>query len=85
MGRIEDARDLVAVGAYRPGADAELDRALAKEPEIRTFLRQPLTTKSPPEVTEEQLIRLAQPFALKGDLGDRKRVSSSPTAGGVRS
>lgn len=36
----EDGKDLVAVGAYKPGANPELDEALAKAPALRDFLRQ---------------------------------------------
>lgn len=33
-------RDLLTVGAYRPGADAQLDRAVALWPAMQAFLRQ---------------------------------------------
>lgn len=36
----EDNRDLVAMGAYKPGQDAELDAAMAAAPEIARFLAQ---------------------------------------------
>lgn len=42
LSRVEEARDLIAVGAYRPGTDPELDVALAREPEVRAFLAQDL-------------------------------------------
>ncbi|MCR9246669.1 MAG: FliI/YscN family ATPase [bacterium] len=38
MARYEENRDLVTVGAYRPGADPTLDRAIAKEPAIAELL-----------------------------------------------
>jgi len=34
------SEDLVRIGAYKPGADLELDRALRGRPEIRRFLEQ---------------------------------------------
>ncbi|MEO8444763.1 MAG: flagellum-specific ATP synthase FliI, partial [Gammaproteobacteria bacterium] len=34
-------RDLITVGAYRPGADPQLDRAVRLWPRIEAFLRQP--------------------------------------------
>jgi flagellum-specific ATP synthase len=34
------SEDLVRIGAYRPGADPELDRALAARPSLRAFLTQ---------------------------------------------
>ncbi len=36
----EENRDLVLMGAYRPGADAEIDAALACHPAILEFIRQ---------------------------------------------
>ncbi len=38
---IEDNRDLVLMGAYAPGADAELDTALALAPALEGFRAQP--------------------------------------------
>ncbi|CAB1128012.1 flagellar-specific ATPase subunit of export apparatus [Candidatus Hydrogenisulfobacillus filiaventi] len=40
LSRFERARDLVELGAYRPGRDAELDRALAVVPAVWEALRQ---------------------------------------------
>lgn len=36
----EEARDLLAVGAYRPGADPRVDRAVALRNQMEAFLRQ---------------------------------------------
>ena len=36
----EENRDLVLMGAYRPGADAEIDAAIACHPAIMEFIRQ---------------------------------------------
>jgi flagellum-specific ATP synthase len=41
--RLEETRDLMAIGAYRPGTDTELDHAVALRPAIENFLRQDLT------------------------------------------
>jgi len=38
--RYQRARDLLAVGAYAPGSDPLLDRAIALYPQIETFLQQ---------------------------------------------
>ncbi|MFZ4689564.1 MAG: FliI/YscN family ATPase [Polymorphobacter sp.] len=38
---VEDNRDLVLMGAYAPGADAELDAALALAPALEAFRAQP--------------------------------------------
>jgi flagellum-specific ATP synthase len=41
--RLEESRDLIAIGGYRPGHDAELDRAVALQPAINRFLCQDMT------------------------------------------
>jgi flagellum-specific ATP synthase len=41
--RFEESRDLISLGAYRPGNDAELDCAVALRPAIDAFLRQDIT------------------------------------------
>jgi flagellum-specific ATP synthase len=38
--RYQRARDLLAVGAYAPGSDAQLDRAIALYPQLEQFLQQ---------------------------------------------
>jgi flagellum-specific ATP synthase len=40
-GLVEDNRDLVLMGAYAPGSDAELDAALALAPAMEAFRSQP--------------------------------------------
>jgi flagellum-specific ATP synthase len=42
--RLEESRDLIAIGGYRPGHDAELDRAVALQPAINEFLCQDMTS-----------------------------------------
>ncbi|MGC2200773.1 MAG: FliI/YscN family ATPase [Stellaceae bacterium] len=41
--RLEESRDIIAIGGYRPGHDAELDRAVALRPAIESFLCQDMT------------------------------------------
>jgi flagellum-specific ATP synthase len=38
--RYQQNRDLISVGAYAPGADAETDRAIAALPAMRQYLQQ---------------------------------------------
>lgn len=38
----EDMRELIRIGAYRQGADAEIDRAVAVHPGLEGFLTQPI-------------------------------------------
>jgi flagellum-specific ATP synthase len=42
-GRLEENRDMIAIGGYRPGHDAELDLAVSLKPAIESFLRQDWT------------------------------------------
>jgi flagellum-specific ATP synthase len=52
--RLEESRDLITIGAYRPGNDAELDHAVVLRPNIEGFLRQDMTnaTSLPVSVAE---------------------------------
>lgn len=45
--RLEESRDLFAIGGYRPGQDAELDRAVSLQPAIAQFLAQDMTSAVP--------------------------------------
>src|SRR5215469_394333 len=45
--RLEESRDMIAIGGYRPGNDAELDRAMALRPAIEGFLCQDMTSAIP--------------------------------------
>ncbi|MEJ7688390.1 MAG: flagellum-specific ATP synthase FliI, partial [Variovorax sp.] len=42
LSRYQRNRDLISVGAYAPGHDLQLDRAIAMYPEIEAFLQQPM-------------------------------------------
>ncbi len=42
-GRLEENRDMIAIGGYRPGQDADLDLAVSLRPAIESFLRQDWT------------------------------------------
>ena len=41
----EENRDLILMGAYSPGTDAVIDEAIARRPEILSFLRQGQTER----------------------------------------
>jgi flagellum-specific ATP synthase len=59
------SEDLIRIGAYKPGMDAELDRAIALRPQVRAFLEQ-----SSHEVCSETEIRMAaQKLAAQGGAG----------------
>jgi FliI/YscN family ATPase len=50
-----EKRDLIALGAYVPGTDLELERALRLSPHFAEFLAQPLEEASPVDVTDRRL------------------------------
>jgi type III secretion protein N (ATPase) len=59
----EEKRDLIALGAYRSGSDAAVDRALAAQDELRRFLRQPPEDVAPFDATVQSLTRIAKRFS----------------------
>jgi len=55
-----DNRDLVAIGAYKPGGDPGLDRAVRMHAPIVEYLEQDLSVPSPLDITRHQLVALAK-------------------------
>ena len=53
-------QDLLRVGAYQPGSDPELDRAVAVLPALEQFLRQQREEPAPLAETLEALLRLPE-------------------------
>ncbi|MGQ0658915.1 MAG: flagellar protein export ATPase FliI [Chromatiales bacterium] len=51
----EQNRDLLNVGAYKAGSNADLDRAIAVQPQLQAFLRQDMREKVSMAETLEQL------------------------------
>lgn len=54
-------RDLLAVGAYKPGGDRALDLAVARMPAIDGFLQQPSATAVPLPAAVDALVAVARP------------------------
>ena len=54
----EANRDLVLMGAYRPGADPQLDRAIAMHEQLVSFLTQPARSSVPLAPSIDALARL---------------------------
>jgi type III secretion protein N (ATPase) len=54
----ERNRDLISLGAYRDGADADTDAAIARLPAIEAFLRQPAVSPGDAEGLEQVVDRL---------------------------
>lgn len=67
-------KDLISIGAYTKGANAEIDRAILLQPVLRDFLRQGLVEQVP----YSQSVQL-----LKGVLGAPPQAAASPERGGV--
>jgi flagellum-specific ATP synthase len=56
----EQNRDLLSVGAYKPGSNPDLDRAIALRPHMSAFLKQGMHEKVTMPETLEQLRRLVE-------------------------
>ncbi len=54
-----DHEDLISIGAYRTGANPEVDAAMTMKSEIDAFLRQQIQDASTVEAAREDLLRLA--------------------------
>ncbi len=54
----EDKRDLIVLGAYKPGSDSRVDRALRKIDAIEAFLSQGQQERTDPKVTLDRLLSL---------------------------
>lgn len=59
MAAYEDARDLVSVGAYKPGTDPRVDRAIAVRDELELLVRQGTGEARPLEVTIARMAEVA--------------------------
>jgi FliI/YscN family ATPase len=79
-----DAEDLINIGAYAKGSNPEIDRAIAKMPEINRFLRQDLFEKGTLEdaITGiRNIVKGAKPAEAAGESAD---VPPSGRAAGTR-
>jgi len=61
----QEHADLIALGAYKSGANPVVDMAMERRAEILRFLRQDLTEHGSFDATLEQLQRLAAPVPLR--------------------
>ena len=60
MARYEQNKDLINVGAYTKGSDAEIDLAIAMMPAMREFLQQPLDQQQDFLTSSQRLELLAK-------------------------
>ncbi len=58
LSRFNKARDLLALGAYQPGHDAELDLAVKLAPQMAALLQQDMHDRAPLDSSRAQLTRL---------------------------
>jgi len=58
MAAYRGAEDMIRIGAYQAGADAQLDRAIAVLPELRKFLQQRSEEEAPLEATIARFMQL---------------------------
>jgi flagellum-specific ATP synthase len=61
LSRYQRNRDLISVGAYAPGHDLQLDKAIALYPKIEAFLQQGMTERADYMEAIAQLEQLFQP------------------------
>jgi len=66
MATFERNRQLVEIGAHRPGSNAELDRAVATLPRLRRYLSQDAHARVPGQEAWAELINVASQAATTG-------------------
>ena len=59
LSKLDEAADLISVGAYRPGQDPELDQAIRLRPQIEALLRQDIGETVDAKHTDGGLLALA--------------------------
>ena len=55
LAKLTKARDLIQLGAYTPGHDAELDAAIRAQPKLAALLQQDMHDCAPLAASREQL------------------------------
>jgi flagellum-specific ATP synthase len=58
LSRLTKARDLIALGAYQPGHDPELDLAVKLQPQMAALLQQDMHDRAPLDPSRAQLLKL---------------------------
>jgi flagellum-specific ATP synthase len=61
MSKVNKARDLIQLGAYQPGHDAELDIAVRLQPQMNALLQQDMHERAALDASRAQLCRLMTP------------------------
>ena len=58
--RFQQSRDLISVGAYVPGGDADTDLAIARQPVMASYLRQGLDQSEKMDSSRELLVQVLE-------------------------
>jgi len=61
LSRYQRNRDLISVGAYAPGHDAQLDHAIAMYPKIEAYLQQPMDERTDYEASVARMQSIFEP------------------------
>jgi len=61
LARVNKARDLIQLGAYQPGHDAELDTAVRLQPQMAALLQQDMHERAALDSSRAQLRQLMEP------------------------
>jgi flagellum-specific ATP synthase len=59
LAKVNKARDLIQLGAYAPGHDAELDLAVRLQPQINALLQQDMHDRAALDACQQQLLAVA--------------------------
>jgi flagellum-specific ATP synthase len=59
LAKVNKARDLIQLGAYAPGHDAELDLAVRLQPQINALLQQDMHDRAALSASQQQLLAVA--------------------------
>jgi flagellum-specific ATP synthase len=59
LAKVNKARDLIQLGAYAPGHDAELDLAVRLQPQINALLQQDMHDRAALDASQQQLLAVA--------------------------
>ncbi|RYY74710.1 MAG: flagellar protein export ATPase FliI [Gammaproteobacteria bacterium] len=75
LSRYQQNRDLIAIGAYTPGADAETDAAIERFPHLRAFIQQGLNQRvlMPESIANLQSVIRSQLQKNNGPLAAQHR------------
>jgi len=71
-----DIEDMVNIGAYTPGANAEYDLVIRMKPKIDAFLQQAVGDPSAPADTRDRLIELADEAEARPAPAKRERAAA---------